>query len=145
MSSTGLAFEAKATAFLEPKGGQIGSAQVTYGELVINKVEIRVGQNGPFVSMPRQKGNDGNYRDVVFPTTKEGRENLNAIVMDAYNADIQQKLAKFAGLSERAAVRDVREERPSATAKLDAAKKEVAAASKVTPEKSAPQVGDGTR
>jgi len=141
MSTSEIAMKATAHAFLEPKGNQLGFASVTLGdgelEFAITKIRIMAGKNGPFVAMPSYK--DGNeFRDICYPKTKEGREALNNTVMDAYNTDIQKKIA---GLSDRAAARDTREERPSATAKLDAAKREVAAASKATPDKAAPQVG----
>jgi len=134
---------AKAHAFLEPKGSQLGFASVTINDaFAINGVKIMDSKNGPFVAMPSARDGRGEFRDICFPTTKEGREALNTVVMDAYNSDIQQKIA---GLSDRAVGKDPREERPSATAKLGAAKKEVAASTPLPTDKDAPKIGADAR
>lgn len=53
-------------------------------EFAIRNVKVFEGKNGPFVSMPSRKIG-GEYQDVVFPITKEAREQFNAAVIDRYN------------------------------------------------------------
>ena len=53
-------------------------------EFAIRNVKVFEGKNGPFVSMPSRKI-DGEYQDVVFPITKEAREQFNTAVIDCYN------------------------------------------------------------
>lgn len=53
-------------------------------EFAIRNVKVFEGKNGPFASMPSRKIG-GEYQDVVFPITKEAREQFNAAVIDCYN------------------------------------------------------------
>lgn len=58
-------------------------------EFAIKNIKVFEGKNGLFVTMPsRKSGNE--YSDVVFPITKEAREQLNNAVIDCYN-DMQSK------------------------------------------------------
>ena len=144
MSTAAVTMTAKAHAFLEPKGNQLGFASVTINDaFAINGVKIMDSKNGPFVAMPSARDSrSGDFKDICFPTTKEGREALNTVVMDAYNSDIQQKIA---GLSDRATGKDPREGRPSAVGKLAAAKKEVASNAPPLTDKDAPKLGADAR
>ncbi len=60
------------------------------GEYAIRGVRVVQSKNGPFVSMPQQKDSKGEYRDVVFPVTREARERLIDTVMDAYEQALEQ-------------------------------------------------------
>jgi hypothetical protein len=86
--------------------------------------------------MPSTKGKDNNYRDIFFPTTKEGRAEINSVVVAAHNKAIEGKIAACVAAQDKA------EERPSATGKLEAAKKE-AAAKPPAKGKAAPAKGKG--
>lgn len=56
-------------------------------QLVIKNFTVRDGKNGLFVSYPSHFDKKNNeYRDDVFPLTKEGREAINDAIMDAYYA-----------------------------------------------------------
>ncbi|MDE6728741.1 MAG: SpoVG family protein [Oscillospiraceae bacterium] len=58
-------------------------------EFVIKNVKVFEGKNGLFVTMPsRKSGNE--YSDVVFPISKEAREQFINTVIDCYN-DMQNK------------------------------------------------------
>lgn len=54
------------------------------GEIVVTGIKVIEGQNGLFVTMPNRKGNDGEYHDVVFPITAEGRKTIQETVLAAY-------------------------------------------------------------
>ena len=56
----------------------------------IRNIRIMEGKNGLFVSMPSQRGQDGNYHDICFPTTAEFRKQLNNAVETAYKQTIAQ-------------------------------------------------------
>ena len=58
------------------------------GCFAIRGAKLVQGKNGPFVSMPQRQTRDG-YQEVVFPITREMRETLNGMALDAY----QQALA----------------------------------------------------
>ena len=82
--------EIRAYPIAEPKGNILGSATIALdtpiGNLAVRDIRIVNGQNGPFIAMPQAKDKDGNYKDLVFPTTKEGRAQLNTTILDAYAA-----------------------------------------------------------
>jgi len=80
MSTSEINMTARAFPLDEPKGNLLGSASVTInGGFAVNGIKVVQGEHGPFVAMPSSKGSDGKYRDICFPTTKEGREQLNAV------------------------------------------------------------------
>lgn len=150
MSTTEISMEARAYPFTEPKGNQLGYASVTLnGGFALTGIKIMEGKNGPFVAMPSAKDGQGGYRDVFFPITKELREQLNGVVMDAHNTAIEKMIADRVEAKAKADERlsaakklsapkkPSAEERPSATEKLDAAKKEAAKASE-SKDKTAP-------
>ncbi len=62
-----------------------GVASVTFDNAyTIHGLRVMDGKNGLFVSMPSRKDQDGVYRDIFHPVTKEGREHLQHKVLDAY-------------------------------------------------------------
>lgn len=68
------------------KAGLLANVSVTINDkFVIRNILIRDGKKGAFVSMPSEKGKDGEYYDIAFPCTKEAREALNEAIMDAYD------------------------------------------------------------
>ena len=81
--------EVRAYPIAEPKGNILGSATIAVdtpiGVLAVRDIRIVSGQNGPFISMPQTKDREGNYKDLVFPATKEGRAQLNTAILDAYS------------------------------------------------------------
>lgn len=49
--------------------------------LVINSVKIVEGKKGLFVSMPQYKDRNGEYKDIVYPNSKEKRNSLTALIL----------------------------------------------------------------
>ena len=77
---------------LTPDNGSIKAiASVNFGDCIAVKgVKVMEGKNGLFVSMPSQKGKDGNYHDICFPITADFRNQLNNAVEQAYHQAITQ-------------------------------------------------------
>ena len=77
---------------LTPNNGSIKAiASVNFGDCIAVKgVKVMEGKNGLFVSMPSQKGKDGNYHDICFPITADFRNQLNNAVEQAYHQAITQ-------------------------------------------------------
>ena len=72
------------------KGPVLADASVTLnGCFAIRGIQIRAGQNGPFVSMPSRQVH-GEYRDICFPCTSEFRQTFDQAVLDAYRMEISQ-------------------------------------------------------
>ena len=61
----------------------------------IKGFKIIEGINGLFVSMPSQKGSDGEYYDSIY-ASKELREELNRLALDAYGSNYDQTLSQAA-------------------------------------------------
>lgn len=52
--------------------------------LIINSVKIVEGKKGLFVSMPQYKDRNGDYKDIVYPNSKEKRNSLTALILAEY-------------------------------------------------------------
>jgi len=59
-------------------------ADVLFLGLEIKGFSVIDGEKGLFVSMPRHLGKDGKWRDTVTATTKELKQQLCAVVLEAY-------------------------------------------------------------
>lgn len=66
----------------------IGKAScVVNGTVLVNDITIRLSKdNKPYIQMPQMKNaKTGNYQDVAFPLTSEGRQELNNTIITAFN------------------------------------------------------------
>ena len=71
------------------KAGILANASVTlFGAFAVRLV-VRKGKKGTWVSMPAQKGADGEYHDIFFPVTAKAREKLTNAVIEAYEEAIE--------------------------------------------------------
>lgn len=59
-------------------------ADVTFSGVVIKGFSVVNGEKGLFVSMPRHQGKDGKWYDTVTPSTKELKQQLSEVVLEAY-------------------------------------------------------------
>ena len=76
---------------IEPNKNLMGFASVKFNDsFVVENVKILQGQKGLFVGMPSLPDGKGGYRDMAYPVTKEFREQLNAAVLGAYEAKLEQ-------------------------------------------------------
>ena len=55
--------------------------------LLIKGVRIVEGKDGLFVAMPQESGKDGKWYNTVIPMSREIREEIEKIVLEAYGAD----------------------------------------------------------
>jgi len=64
-----------------------GLATVVVADAIyLTGLRIVVGKNGPFVSMPSRKDKTGEYQDIYFPASKATRDELQALILAAYEA-----------------------------------------------------------
>ena len=61
-------------------------ADVSFSGVVIKGFSVVDGQKGLFVSMPRHQGKDGKWYDTVTPATKELKQQLAEVVLEAYKS-----------------------------------------------------------
>ncbi len=63
-------------------------------EFVLKGIKVYEGENGLFASMPSRKGG-ADYQDIIFPITKEAREQLNSTVLESYGRLVESGLDKL--------------------------------------------------
>lgn len=93
-----LAFKVRVTPY-ERNGSNIRGFASVYLEdsFVIGSVNIINGRNGEFISMPAYKARTGAkdgesvYHDIVYPITKEFREQLYGEILNTYHEKKQEK------------------------------------------------------
>ena len=51
---------------------------------VIKGLRVVEGEKGVFVSMPREEGRDGKWYNTVVPLSKEVKEEVDRLVLEAY-------------------------------------------------------------
>jgi len=51
---------------------------------IVKGFKIFQGNNGLFVGMPSEMGKDGKWHNTAYPMTKEFKQLLNEIVLEAY-------------------------------------------------------------
>ena len=57
------------------------------GSFLVKGIRVVEGKNGLFVSMPQERGKDGNWYDTVLPLAKEVRQQVSEVVLSAYQAE----------------------------------------------------------
>lgn len=73
----------------EGKGHILANMNITIDEcLAINGIKVIEGSQGRFISFPqtsyKDKAGNTQYRDIVFPCTKEARAALDRVLMKKY-------------------------------------------------------------
>lgn len=73
----------------EGRGSILANMNITFDEcLAVNGIKVIEGKKGRFISFPQTsyEDNHGNtqYRDIVFPCTKEARAALDRVLMKKY-------------------------------------------------------------
>lgn len=54
------------------------------GCFVVRDLKVIQGHTGLFVAMPSRRKQDGNYVDIAHPLNQETREQMEAMILDAY-------------------------------------------------------------
>ena len=83
-----------ATVYLPKKemGNLKAFASLTIEEkIVITGLKVVEGKNGLFINFPQYKDNNGDYRDIAFPLSKELRDKLTNLVVGEYNKKIKKQ------------------------------------------------------
>ncbi len=57
---------------------------IAIDDFIVKGLRIVQGQKGLFLAMPQEKAKDGKWYNAFYPKTKEARENLNEVVLAAY-------------------------------------------------------------
>ena len=85
-------FTVQVKPFAREGSNMVGFANIVLnGSFVVGNVSVVQGRNGIFVAMPSYKAGN-KYKDVCFPITKEFREKINNMVIDAYQEAKEQAM-----------------------------------------------------
>ncbi len=57
---------------------------ISLAGVIVKGLRVVDGSKGLFVGMPRHQGKDGKWYDTVYPETKELKQELNDLVLAAY-------------------------------------------------------------
>ena len=72
----------------EGEGSIKAYCDVAVGEqFLIKGLRVVLGKNGLFVSMPRQQTKNGKWFDSVETLTKDAKDEVDRVVLDAYQHD----------------------------------------------------------
>lgn len=85
---------------VEPMGSLRGYASVNIGGIVVDDFKVVDGKNGMFLSPPSKESarTRSGYRATTRVTSRALQERLDALTVDAYNAAVEQLVAKAEAL-----------------------------------------------
>lgn len=64
-------------------------ASITIDDVfVIHDIKVIEGTQGLFIAMPSKQAQDGTYRDIAHPIKTETRDNIQKMILDAYDKEI---------------------------------------------------------
>ena len=52
---------------------------------VVHDIKVIEGEKGLFIAMPSKKAADGEYRDIAHPINSSTRDEIQKIILDAYD------------------------------------------------------------
>ncbi|MBQ7372270.1 MAG: septation regulator SpoVG [Blautia sp.] len=58
---------------------------------VVHDIKVIEGEKGLFIAMPSRKAADGEYRDVAHPINSETRDRIQQIILDKYEASLEEE------------------------------------------------------
>ena len=61
-------------------------------EFVVHDIKVIDGEKGLFIAMPSKRANDGEFRDVAHPISQTTRENMQAVIMEAYEKALKEPM-----------------------------------------------------
>ncbi len=53
-------------------------------EFVVHDIKVIEGDKGLFIAMPSKKATDGEFRDIAHPINTSTRDNIQKIILEAY-------------------------------------------------------------
>ena len=70
---------------INKEGKMKAVVSVTFdNEFVVHDIKVIDGDKGLFVAMPSKKASDGEYRDIAHPINSSTRDNIQKVVLEAY-------------------------------------------------------------
>ena len=86
-STTKPAFDQVRVQIIEKDSLRALATVKVHDAIYLTGLRVIEGKNGLFLSMPNRKTKDGEYQDVYFPANKATRDELQRLVLEAYQAE----------------------------------------------------------
>ena len=86
MSNNSLFSQVRINVFEKDSLRAIAGVKVAYA-VYLTGMRVIEGKNGLFVAMPTRKDKAGEYQDIYFPASKAMRDELQALVLEAYRKE----------------------------------------------------------
>ncbi|MFH1622393.1 MAG: SpoVG family protein [Candidatus Omnitrophota bacterium] len=84
----GLKFKVTRLHRIDGEGNLRAFVDVAFNEsLLLKGLRIVEGKNGLFVSMPREKGRDNRWYEMVHPLSKQVKDEISSIILSAYQSE----------------------------------------------------------
>ncbi len=85
MNALGNELSVKRMVRFDGEGSLKAFCDLAIGEMLLVKgLRVVEGKNGLFVSMPRQQGKDAKWYESVVALTKEAKDEVSRVVLEAY-------------------------------------------------------------
>ncbi len=59
-------------------------------EFVVHDIKVIEGEKGMFIAMPSKKTADGEYRDIAHPINSSTREQIQSVILEAYEKALDE-------------------------------------------------------
>lgn len=83
---------------VEKEGKMRAVVSITIDEVfVVHDIKVIEGVKGLFIAMPSRKASDGEFRDIAHPINSETREEIQKIILDAYEKEMGKEDAAATG------------------------------------------------
>lgn len=70
---------------VDKEGKMRAVASITIDDVfVVHDIKVIEGVKGLFIAMPSRKASDGEFRDIAHPINSQTREELQRLILDAY-------------------------------------------------------------
>lgn len=70
---------------INKEGKMRAVVSVTFDDaFAVHDIKVIEGDKGLFIAMPSKKSNDGEFRDICHPITSGMRDELQKMILDAY-------------------------------------------------------------
>jgi len=76
---------------IEKEGKMKAVVSVTINdEFVVHDIKVIEGESGLFIAMPSRRSADGQYRDIAHPINCQTRNDLQELILNAYEKALQE-------------------------------------------------------
>ncbi len=76
---------------VEKEGKMKAVVSITIDDsFVVHDIKVIDGEKGLFIAMPSRKTSEGKYRDIAHPITTQSREELQKMILEAYEKNLKE-------------------------------------------------------